>query len=62
MFRVSVAQSKLIIRLEKLYMVVIVLKYKKYNLIILLLCILWVVGHYRNCYLKLHEIDEKYRV
>jgi len=29
--------------------------------ILLLLCILWVVGHHRDCHLELHEIDEEWR-
>ena len=35
---------------------------KYYSNNILLLYIFWIVGYHRDCYSKLHEIDEKYKV
>ena len=54
----SVTQIQVNYQTRKLYIVAIILKYKKYFLIILLLYILWIVRHYRDCHLELHEIDE----
>jgi len=57
----SVAQIQVDYQTKELHMVAIVLKYRKSFLIIILLCILWVVGHHRGCHLELHEIDEEWR-
>ena len=40
-------------------MVAIVLKYKKYFLIIMLLHILCIVGHYEGYHLELYEINKE---
>jgi len=46
---------------KKLHMVAVILKYKKYFLIILLLHILWIVKHYRSYHLELYRINKEWR-
>ena len=46
---------------KKLNIVAVILKYKKYFIIILLLYILWIVRHYRSCYLELYRINKEWR-
>jgi len=45
---------------KKLHIIVIVLKYGK-SFLMILLHILWVVRHHRGCYLELYGIDEEWR-
>jgi len=55
----SVAQIQVNYQTRELYIIAIVLKYRKYFLIILLLYILWVVKHYKSCCSELYRIDKK---
>jgi len=57
----SVAQIQVNYQTKKLHRVTLVLTYRKSFLIILLLCILWVVGHCGGCCLELHGIDEEWK-
>ena len=57
----SVIQFQVNYQTKELYIVNIILKYRKYFLIIILLHIFWVVRYYKGYCLELHEIDEEYR-
>jgi len=55
----SVTQVQVNYQTRELYIVAIILKYRNYFLIILLLHIFWVVEYYEGCYLELYKINEE---
>jgi len=57
----SVAQIQVNYQTKKLHRKTLVLTYRKSFLIILLLHILWVVGHCGGCCLELHGIDKEWK-